>query len=539
MSEIVKILSLGGGLDSFAMLLDAIQRQELPDLVIFADVGDRERLDPGEWPGTYRHVEEVVAPLCEEHGIDFKWLHTDESPVRGERSLFRYFEVKRCMPSFGMSMCTCAAKVERIHGYVLERYPDQDIEMWVGFEANERARAEKSAHSKSKDGRITKRHPLIESDLCRCRCEQLVRESGHPIPKKSACVFCAKGSRRDFQTLARELPSVFDRVCTMEENCLPTRKAGKIMRYGYKHGDGTDPTLSEWVKPTFKPRKIGCEVCGAEVRATKATGCDWLETPEPPKPPVIHTAKWEPPADDAKVVVNWGLGLDSTAILVRMHELGIRPDAIIFSDPGDEWPESYAYRDDVFIPWLRKVGFPEPVLTSRQTCGINVRIPETLYQYSTRTETLPSCAYGRKSCSLKFKAEAMNAYWRHTEWCEREWTDGRRIVKIIGYEAGEPTRYRNFAEFKNPREQREFVPFYPLVEWGLFRADLPEILERNGLPAPRKSACWYCPNNTDAEWRELRDKHPMLFQAALKLERICAPKIKPTSPTPPTSTPRA
>lgn len=43
-----RVLSYGGGLDSFGMLVDAVARGDKPDLVVFADVTDPERKDPGE-----------------------------------------------------------------------------------------------------------------------------------------------------------------------------------------------------------------------------------------------------------------------------------------------------------------------------------------------------------------------------------------------------------------------------------------------------------------------------------------------------------
>lgn len=236
--------------------------------------------------------------------------------------------------------------------------------------------------------------------------------------------------------------------------------------------------------------------------------------------------KWKQFDDAHEVVVNWGLGLDSSAVLLLMAEIGVRPRAIIFSDPGSEWPETYAFRDDVFRPWLKRVGFPDVTIIDRNNCGINVRRHENLYERSIRTQTLPSAAYGRTSCSLKFKAEAINAYLRHQEWCQEEWEAGRRIIKVIGYEAGEKRRYGNFAEFKNKRERREFVPYYPLVDWGIFREDLPGIFERHGLPVPRKSACWFCPYNTDEEWLRLREEHPLLFRNALLMEKNAAPKLR-------------
>lgn len=300
----VTVLSLGGGLDSFAMLLDAIDRGELPDLVIFADVGDPQRLDPGEWPSTYDHIELVVQPLCDELGIEFVWLDTDESPIRGERSLFKYFERTSSMPTRMSRLCTVASKVERIVDYLYKRYPTGPIEVWIGFEAGEEARAATDPHGKGKKSacRRTNRFPLIESKLCRCRCEALVKRWGFPVPRKSACTFCPFSSRGDFATLRSELPNVFARVAKLEENCKLT-KSDKRLRYGYDRGDGTDPDLRTWIDygqrkdeqgnwkgaaktqrrlqalSVYQPKRMGCDVCGATQRATKATGCDWLSEP--------------------------------------------------------------------------------------------------------------------------------------------------------------------------------------------------------------------------------------------------------------------
>jgi hypothetical protein len=299
MSKVTKVLSLGGGLDSFAMLLDAIDRNEIPDLVIFADVTDPQRLDPGEWPGTYEHLTKVVIPLCRRYGIEFKWLNTDESPIRGQRSLFRYFEHKQIMPTRMSRLCTSSAKVERIAQYVEDRF--DEIEMWIGFEAGEENRAAKDPHSKEKKSacKRTNRFPLIERKLCRCRCEALVKRHGYPVPRKSACVYCPFGSRGDFQTLRDQLPEQFARVEALEANCKRTKK-GKRLTFGYLKGDDTDPCLREWVSKPYKPQRPVCKICG-ERRVSKRTGCDWktggrLPTDLPPvktpaaKPTILERA---------------------------------------------------------------------------------------------------------------------------------------------------------------------------------------------------------------------------------------------------------
>jgi hypothetical protein len=61
------------------------------------------------------------------------------------------------------------------------------------------------------------------------------------------------------------------------------------------------------------------------------------------------------------LVVSYGMGVDSTAMLVGMHARGIRPDLILFADTGGEKPETYAY-EAVMQRWLASVGFP-PITT--------------------------------------------------------------------------------------------------------------------------------------------------------------------------------
>lgn len=278
----VKVLSYGGGLDSFAMLVDALQRNEKPDLVIFADVGDLDRLDPGEWPSTYRHIEEVVIPLCRDEGIEFKWLGTVESPIRESRSLFAYFWRKQILPSRMSRLCTSASKVERIAEYLERRYLPLRLrcEVWVGFEAGEEIRAKNDPHGKARgsSGFRVNRFPLMEGGICRCRAERLVRAAGYTdlTPRKSACVYCPFSSRGDFQTLRRELPAVFAKVAALEEQCRRTKVKGKVMRFGYKNGDGTDPALAQWIASPYRAKVMTCTVCGQTPRATKATACDYL-----------------------------------------------------------------------------------------------------------------------------------------------------------------------------------------------------------------------------------------------------------------------
>lgn len=276
-----RILSYGAGLDSFALLLRAIEVDDLPDAVVFCDVAGSERAtDPGEWPGTYRHLTEVVAPLCEAAGIELVEI---TSPVRDAPSLISWLEARQSVPVSGPTrICTRIAKTERFEQHVAARWPGESIEVWIGFEASELGRVAKDPNNGAGSLARTNRYPLVEWGWCRCRCEAYVRAVGAPVPRKSACVFCPYGSRADWQTFARELPEQFARIVRLEADKPRTKRGEKmaIKGFGKLRVDGTRALalLPEYVAAPGRPRPPPrCEICGATERASKATGCGWLD----------------------------------------------------------------------------------------------------------------------------------------------------------------------------------------------------------------------------------------------------------------------
>jgi len=314
-----KVLSLGGGLDSWAMLLDAEIRGELPDVVAFVDVGDRDDANNiAEWESTYRHIEEVVQPWCAKRGIEFVEIsartgYAIRPHLQNARSLFGYFWQTTTIPVAGNNrICTRIAKVERFEAWLDATYPGQEVEVWIGFDAAESKRVENDpnagnprgpsygrdpakkaplreltiawrwtralAWAMSHAGRVN-RFPLMESGLCRCRCEALARQSGYPVPRKSACVFCVYASKKDWRALAAERPTVFAQIVELEER-KPLTKENKrklsIMAYSSRTQKGTP--LPMFIASRDRPGKPKpCPVCGAAQRATKATGCGYLD----------------------------------------------------------------------------------------------------------------------------------------------------------------------------------------------------------------------------------------------------------------------
>ena len=58
------------------------------------------------------------------------------------------------------------------------------------------------------------------------------------------------------------------------------------------------------------------------------------------------------------VVVAYGMGVDSTGLLIGMQQRGERLDLILFADTGDEKQETYDYLP-VINAWLGSVDFPQ------------------------------------------------------------------------------------------------------------------------------------------------------------------------------------
>lgn len=105
------------------------------------------------------------------------------------------------------------------------------------------------------------------------------------------------------------------------------------------------------------------------------------------------------PIEDAPVVVAFGAGVDSTAMLLEMVAQGRRIDLVLFADTGAEKPETYAYRDLIFR-WLRARGIRCETVRYEPRRFKHWPPYRTLDENCFTNGTLPSISFGRHSCSL-------------------------------------------------------------------------------------------------------------------------------------------
>ena len=185
------------------------------------------------------------------------------------------------------------------------------------------------------------------------------------------------------------------------------------------------------------------------------------------------------------VVVSYGGGTNSCAMLVGLHERGERPDHILFADTGGEKPHTYDHLLTM-QEWCAKVGFPQ----------IQTVCEGSLEQDVLTRNTLPSIAFGFKTCSQRYKRRPIERFLK-----------GREFTMLIGFDADEPNRAKPFPGNR-----------YPLIEWGWGRDECVAAIARAGLPQPGKSACFFCPSSKKREILELRRVYPELAARAVAME---------------------
>ena len=209
--------------------------------------------------------------------------------------------------------------------------------------------------------------------------------------------------------------------------------------------------------------------------------------------------------DNSPLVVSYGGGVNSTAMLIGMQQRGIRPDLILFADTGGEFDATYRYVAR-FSDWLRERDFP-PITETRYDSKHG-----TLEQECHNNHTLPSLAFGFRGCSVKWKRQPMDKHIAAWEPAQAAWEAGRRVQRALGIDAGE--QHRGLIPSCNKYEYSR-----PLVEWVWNRDKCLQVIGDAGLCPPRRSACFFCPASPKREVITLAHDHPDLFERAVAMER--------------------
>ena len=217
-------------------------------------------------------------------------------------------------------------------------------------------------------------------------------------------------------------------------------------------------------------------------------------------------------------ILSLGAGVQSStlALMAAAGEVGPMPTAAIFADTQAEPASVYRWLD-----WLEKQ-LPFPV--HRVTAGSIIEDVTTLrtrrdgqgfYVHSGIPAFVrnPDGSDGMipRQCTTNFKIEPLRRKVRELAGIKR----GEKEVKVvqwIGISLDEVHRMK-------PSRDKWQRNRWPLVDAGMKRHDCLRWMEAHGFPKPARSACFFCPYKSNAEWRRLRDQEPEHWRAAIDLEK--------------------
>lgn len=203
-----------------------------------------------------------------------------------------------------------------------------------------------------------------------------------------------------------------------------------------------------------------------------------------------------------RVVLGYGLGRDSTAILVRWltdpssRDFDLEELAVITGMTGHEWSVTEELVSRHVLPLLAEHGVRYIQVARRgpvQADGVDIlsdsRRPNQLHmigRYTLADEmleagTVPQTT-GDRLCSQHFKAWPLDTVIAQI-------TQGQPYRHVLGYELGEWRRAQRDARYNTALRTGE----YPLITWGWDGTRVQQFLRDTFGVEWVRSACTYCP----------------------------------------------
>ncbi len=219
-------------------------------------------------------------------------------------------------------------------------------------------------------------------------------------------------------------------------------------------------------------------------------------------------------------VLAYGMGVDSTALLIELHARGLAPDLVLTADTGSDKPASYEYLERM-KEWMAAGAIPFEMVRYEPQRFKHWPPYYGIHEMCLTNGTLPSISMGRHSCSLKYKKAPQDKYLASWAPARAAWARGQKVVRMIGLDASprDTVRYAHAATINDPLYDTE----YPLREWGWNRERCAARIEAEGLPVPPKSSCFVCLGMSLQEVRELPD---WCLRVIVLIEARAAPRLR-------------
>lgn len=215
-------------------------------------------------------------------------------------------------------------------------------------------------------------------------------------------------------------------------------------------------------------------------------------------------------------IFSHGGGTQSAAITALIVQGKLpKPDYVCIVDTERERQRTWDYLDAVIRPALALVGLEVHRIRKSDWATVDLyggKSGEDVLMPAWSSQTVDDEAKMKGFCSNEWKVRVMQRYLRNVHGIptkeQRRWIgfsmdESRRAVRMMG----------------GPEYRAGLVRFPLIHDVPINRQAAIALVRKMGWPEPPRSACWMCPNQGDAEWRDLKKNAPDEFAAACALEK--------------------
>lgn len=230
-------LSYGGGVNSTALavlLCKGKLPQYQPWRAMWADTQD-------EADETYDYVESVFVPYLAHHGKTLEVCRPDEGVI--ER-----WERLKVTGSRILRTCTKHGKIVPLELH-MDAHGQPDDEQIIGIDAGEHHRAVRQNH-----GERRKHYPLVDLDIDRHGCVEIIETAGLEVPPKSGCWHCPFLRVGQILQLANKRPDRMRRIIALEMVATETHGRDSKDRPRTQWGDRP---ATQWAARACKEKSSG------------------------------------------------------------------------------------------------------------------------------------------------------------------------------------------------------------------------------------------------------------------------------------------
>jgi hypothetical protein len=214
-------------------------------------------------------------------------------------------------------------------------------------------------------------------------------------------------------------------------------------------------------------------------------------------------------------VLSLGAGVQSSALALMIEHGDIPPvDAAIFADTQAEPQEVYEWLD-----WLDgETSYPIYRVTAGnlEDDSLQVIMSKEGVQYWKAglptfmlKEGLGGSGMNMRKCTTDYKIVPIKRQIRTL--LGRDWRS-KNVLQYIGISTDEAVRMK-------PSQVKYITHVWPLIENNFSRNDCIKWMSQRGYDKPPRSACYFCPYHSNAEWKRIKNELPKYFQKAIDYER--------------------